>query len=65
MALLDRQLLAAEVIAAMKRYEVKIKPLAVAVTALLIKQGLDGFCEKYQPEGIMVSRGGWSEQILA
>jgi len=54
---LDRKYIGAAVVAVFSGFGIGLKALAVSATALLIKFGLEIFCEVYKPEALMESRG--------
>jgi hypothetical protein len=56
MAVLDRKYIAGAVIAALAGLQIGVYAIAVSATALVLKFGLEVFCDRYQPEGVMISR---------
>jgi hypothetical protein len=56
MAVLDRRYLAIAVATALSGLSIGVKALGVSATALLIKLGIEGFCERYKPTGVMEVR---------
>lgn len=53
---LDRKYIGSAVSAALLGMSIGIKALAVSFTALIIKMGLEVFCDVYKPEGIMIDK---------
>lgn len=53
---LDKKYLSAAVVAAMTGLNVGIKALAISATALVIKMGIETYCEGFRPRGIMIER---------
>ena len=56
MAVLDRRYLAIAVGTALSGLSIGVKALGVSATALLIKIGIEVFCERYKPTGVMEVR---------
>ncbi len=56
MALIDKKFLAAAVITALSGMRLDAYALAVAVSAMVFKMGLEVFCEVAKPEGVMIDR---------
>lgn len=56
MAVLDRKLMAIAIAAALSGMRIGAYALAVSVTAVILKMGLEVFCELSRPEGIMSQR---------
>lgn len=54
MGLLDRKVLATAVVLALGGVRVGVYALAVSLTALILKMGLDTMCEVWRPEGVMI-----------
>ena len=50
---LNKKYIASAVIAALSGLGIGIKAIAVSVTALIVKFGLEVFCDRYIPDGIM------------
>ncbi len=53
MAVLDKRYLAIAVATALSGMSIGIKALGVSITALLIKIGIEVFCDRYKPSGVM------------
>ncbi len=53
MTVLDKRYLAIAVTTALSGMTIGIKALGVSVTALLIKIGIEVFCDRYKPTGVM------------
>jgi hypothetical protein len=53
---LDRKYLGAAVAAAFLHLGIGIKALAVSATALVIKFGIDVYCDRYRPDFVMDER---------
>jgi hypothetical protein len=53
MTVLDKRYLAIAVTTALSGMSIGIKALGVSATALLIKLGIEVFCDRYKPTGIM------------
>ena len=56
MAVLDRRYFAIAVATALSGMSIGVKALGVSATALLIKIGVEVFCERYKPSGVMDER---------
>ena len=56
-SVLDKKYIGGSVVAAFTGLGIGLKPLAVSAIALLIKFGLEVFCDAYQPEALMEGRG--------
>ena len=56
MAVLDRRYLAIAVTTALSGMSIGVKALGVSATALLIKIGIEVFCDRYKPSGVMEER---------
>ena len=56
LTVLDKKYLAIAVTATLSGLNIGIKALAVSATALVIKVGIEVFCERYKPSGVMDSR---------
>jgi hypothetical protein len=56
MALIDKKFLAAAVVAALSGMRLGAYALAVYVSAMIFKVGLEVFCQVAKPEGIMIGR---------
>ena len=54
MVAVDKKVIGAAVVAAMAGIGLGVYALAVPVTALIIKLGVDVFCETYSPDGLMI-----------
>lgn len=54
MGLLDRKVLTPAVILALSGVKVGVYALAVSITALIIKMGLNVVCEVWKPDGVMI-----------
>ncbi len=54
MVALDKRIVGAAVVAALSGLGMGTYAIAIPVTAILIKLGVDIFCERYQPEGLMI-----------
>lgn len=55
-AVLDKKYLGIAITAAMNGMSIGIKALAVSATALIIKMGIETYCDRYNPKGIMIDR---------
>jgi hypothetical protein len=53
---LDKKYFAAAVAATLVNMGAGVKALAVSVTALLIKFGIEVYCARFKPEGVMIDR---------
>ncbi len=51
---LDKKYLGGAIIAAMTSMNIGIKALAVSTTALIIKLGIETYCDRFAPNGIMI-----------
>lgn len=56
MAVLDRRYFAIAVTTALSGMSIGVKALGVSATALLVKIGVEVFCERYKPSGVMEER---------
>ncbi len=56
MTVLDKKYLALSVSAALSGMSIGIKALGVSATAILIKVGVETFCERFKPTGVMDAR---------
>lgn len=54
---LDKKYIGSAVVATFSGFGIGLKALAVSAAALLIKFGLEVFCDVYQPESLMEARG--------
>lgn len=53
---LDKKFLGAAITAVMSGLNIGIKALAVSATALVIKMGIETYCEVFRPKGLMIDR---------
>lgn len=58
MTVLNKRYFGIAVMTTLAGMSIGIKALGVSATALLIKLGIEVFCERYKPSGIMEERGG-------
>lgn len=56
MAVLDKKLISAAVIASLAQMKIGYCALAVSTTALLLKTGVEVFCDRFEPLDLMVAR---------
>jgi hypothetical protein len=54
--LLDKKYLGVAITTAMAGMNIGVKALAVSGTALIIKMGIETYCDRYRPKGIMIDR---------
>ncbi len=55
-AVLDKKYISAAVIAALSGLGIGIRALAISVVALIIKFGIEVYCEKFKPQNLMELR---------
>ena len=56
MAVLDKKLISAAVIASLAQMKIGYFALAVSVTAILLKTGIEVFCDRFEPLDLMIER---------
>jgi hypothetical protein len=56
MVVLDKKYMTAAIVSAMSGIGIGIKALAVSATALAFKMGLEVYCDRYKPAGVMETR---------
>ncbi len=56
MAVLDKKLISAAVIASLAQMKIGYYALAVSVTAILLKTGVEVFCDRFEPLDLMIEK---------
>lgn len=56
MAVLDKKLISAAVIATLAQMKIGYLALAVSVTAILLKTGIEVFCDRFEPLDLMIEK---------